>query len=379
MTAGTEQPSHHRQGSPYVNTILRTRTARGVVVLAAASLALTACSKSEGTGSTATSGSAGGGPAASVAATTGSAAPAGAGCTLQKTGYPKVDLKNAIVGFSQSEPETAPFRVAETQSIKDEAKKIGVKKLLTTDANSQLSKQISDIEGMLNQGAQILIVAPLNSDGLKPAFDAAKAKKVPVITIDRKVNLTPCTDYLTFIGSDFVKQGKRAADAMAKAADKKGNIAILLGSSGNNVTTDRTKGFVDEIKTAAPDMKIVAQQTGDFSREKGQQVMGTLLQANPNITAVYAENDEMGLGAIVAIAAAGKDIKVVSVDGTRNAVQAIVDGKYNAVIESNPRFGPLAFKTAQDFESGTAIPNNIIISDSQYDSSNAKQDVGNAF
>lgn len=368
-----------------MKTMLDSRTARGVVVLAAAALALTGCSKSENSGAGSTGSSTGGGAAASAAATTAASASASAGdaCTLQKTGYPKVDLKNAVVGFSQSEPETAAFRVAETQSIKDEAKKIGVKKLLTTNANSQLSKQISDIEGMLNQGAQILIVAPLNSDGLKPAFDAAKAKKVPVITIDRKVNLTPCTDYLTFIGSNFVEQGKRAADAMAKAADKKGNVAILLGSSGNNVTTDRTKGFVDEIKTAAPDMKIVAQQTGDFSREKGQQVMGTLLQANPNITAVYAENDEMGLGAIVAIAAAGKkpgqDIKVVSVDGTRNAVQAIVDGKYNAVIESNPRFGPLAFKTAQDFESGTAIPANIIISDNQYDSSNAKQDIGNAF
>ncbi len=310
-------------------------------------------------------------------------ASAGSGCTLDKTGYPKVDLKNAIVGFSQSEPETAAFRVAETKSIKDEASKIGVKQLLTTNANSQLSKQISDIEGMLNQGAQILIVAPLNSDGLQPAFDAAKAKKVPVITIDRQVNLTACTDYLTFIGSNFVDQGKRAADALAKSANNKGDIAILLGSSGNNVTTDRTSGFVDEIAKVAPDMKIVAQQTGDFSREKGQQVMGTLLQANPSITAVYAENDEMGLGAIVAISAAGKkpgeDIKVVSVDGTANAVQAIVDGKYNAVIESNPRFGPLAFKTAQDFEAGTAIPAKIIISDSQYDSSNAKQDLANAF
>lgn len=362
-----------------MKTILHSRTARGVVVLAAATLALTACSKSETSGASATTGS---GPAASAVATSVGAS-AGGGCTLDKTGYPKVDLKNAIVGFSQSEPETAAFRVAETQSIKDEAAKVGVKQLLTTNANSQLSKQISDIEGMLNQGAQILIVAPLNSDGLQPAFDAAKAKKVPVITIDRKVNLTACTDYLTFIGSNFVDQGKRAADAMAKAANNKGDIAILLGSSGNNVTTDRTSGFVDEIAKVAPDMKIVAQQTGDFSREKGQQVMGTLLQANPSITAVYAENDEMGLGAIVAIAAAGKkpgeDIKVVSVDGTANAVQAIVDGKYNAVIESNPRFGPLAFKTAQDFEASRAIPDKVIISDKQYDSSNAKQDLGNAF
>ncbi|MEP6852909.1 MAG: ABC transporter substrate-binding protein [bacterium] len=350
--------------------------------LVAASV-LTACSKSDNSssGGTASSSASGTGEAASVNP---SASPAGgAGCTLEKYGATKIDLKNAIVGFSQSEPETAAFRVAETKSIEDEAKNVGVKKLLHTNANSQLSKQISDIKDMLNQGAQLLIVAPLNSDGLQPAFAAAKAKKVPVLTIDRKVTSTACSDYVAFLGSDFVSQGKRAADAMIKATGGKANVAILLGSSGNNVTTDRTKGFVDQVKASGPGLKVVAQQTGNFARTDGQKVMETLLRAHPNINAVYAENDEMGLGAIVAIAAAGKkpgkDVKVVSIDGTRAAVQAIVDGKYNAVIESNPRFGPLAFKTATDFENGTAIPENVIISDKQYDSSNAAAAVGGAF
>ncbi len=349
----------------------------------AISLLAAGCSKSDNNTSSGSSNTAaaGGGPAATVA----SSAPAatGDGCTLSKYGATKIDLKNAIVGFSQSEPETAAFRVAETKSIEDEAAKVGVKKLLHTNANAQLSKQIADIQDMLNQGAQFLIVAPLNSAGLDPALAAAKAKHVPVLTIDRKVNATACSDYVAFLGSNFVEQGKRAADAMAKATSGKGNIAILLGSSGNNVTTDRTSGFVTEIKTAAPNMKIVAQQTGDFARDKGQSVMETLLQAHPDITAVYAENDEMGLGAIVAISAAGKkpgsDIKVVSIDGTKNAVQAIVDGKYNAVVESNPRFGPLAFKTAQAFLNGTAIPANVIISDNQYDNTNAKANLNNAF
>lgn len=364
-----------------MNLTRRGRAAQGAVVLAAAALALTACSKAE-TGANSGAPGGGSGPAASVAATN-AAASVGPGCTLQQYGAPKIDLKGAVVGFSQSEPETAAFRVAETQSIKDEAAKVGVKQLLTTNANSQLSKQISDIKDMLNQGAQFLIVAPLNSDGLEPALSAAKAKHVPVITIDRQVNAAACSDYVTFIGSDFVEQGKRAADAMAKTTGGTGNIAILLGSSGNNVTTERTKGFVDEIKTAAPKMTIVAQQTGDFKRDTGQQVMATLLQAHPDITAVYAENDEMGLGAVTAISAAGKqpgkDVKIVSVDGTRNAVQAITEGKYNAVIESNPRFGPLAFQTATDFENGKSIPAKVIISDGQYDQTNAKQNIGNAF
>lgn len=319
----------------------RTRALAVCVLLATAGLTATACSKSEdGDAAAAPSGS---GQAAQQQVTQTPSASAGGGCTLSAYGAPKLDLKNAVVGFSQSEKEDNPFRIAETQSIKDEAARLGVKKLLTTDAQSQLPKQISDIQDMLAQGAQLLIVAPLNSDGLDPALQAAAAKHVPVITIDRKINATSCKDYVTFLGSDFVEQGKRAADAMIKSTGGKGQVAILLGSSGNNVTTDRTKGFVDEIAAKAPGLKVVAQQTGEFTRDKGQQVMEQLIQSKPGITAVYAENDEMGLGAVTALQSAGKnpgkDVKIVSVDGTRNAVQAIVDGKYNAVIESNPASG----------------------------------------
>ncbi|MEV6011011.1 ABC transporter substrate-binding protein [Streptomyces sp. NPDC051976] len=361
-------------------SIHRTRLlAAAVLLVATAAGAATGCSKSESSDSAAPSSS---DQAAQQQVTT-SATDSGSGCTLTAYGAPKIDLKNAVVGFSQSEKEDNPFRIAETQSIKDEAAKLGVKKLLTTDAQSQLPKQISDIQDMLAQGAQLLIVAPLNSDGLEPALKAAAAKHVPVITIDRKINATSCKDYVTFLGSDFVEQGKRAADAMIKATGGKGQVAILLGSSGNNVTTDRTKGFTDEIAAKAPGLKIVAQQTGEFTRDKGQQVMEQLIQSKPGITAVYAENDEMGLGAVTALKSAGKnpgkDVKIVSVDGTRNAVQAIVNGQYNAVIESNPRFGPLAFATAQKFYDGTAIPENVIISDRAYDESNAKASVAGAF
>jgi galactofuranose transport system substrate-binding protein len=357
----------------------RSRMPAAAAVAAAALVAgaalLAGCTKSEESASP----NASGGGAQVVA----SGASGGAGCTLQQYGAPKLDLKNAVVGFSQSEKEANPFRIAETQSIKDEATKLGVKKLLVTNAQSQLSKQISDIQDMLAQGAQFLIVAPLNSDGLEPALQAAAAKKVPVLTIDRKINATPCKDYLSFLGSNFVEQGKRAADAMIKATGGNAKVAILLGSSGNNVTTDRTNGFVDQIKAKAPGIQIVAQQTGEFARDKGQAVMEQLISSNPGINAVYAENDEMALGAVTALKTAGKnpgkDVKIVSIDGTRNAVQAIVDGTINAVIESNPRFGPLAFKTASDFYAGTAIAPNVIISDREYDSTNAKDSLPSAY
>ncbi|MFF0147361.1 monosaccharide ABC transporter substrate-binding protein (CUT2 family) [Amycolatopsis sulphurea] len=355
-----------------------TATARLVLVTgAAAALVLAGCTSREETSSAPGTGA---GPAASAA----SEAPVVDGSTIAKTGYPKVDPKTAVVGFSQSEKEANPFRIAETQSIKDEAKKLGIPEdhLLTTNAQSDLNKQVSDIKSLLDRGAQLLIVAPLNSDGLQPAFDAAKAKKVPVVTIDRQVNSKPCTDYLTFIGSNFVEQGHRAAAALAKSTGGTGKVAILLGSSGNNVTTDRTQGFKDELKKT-PGLSVVAEQTGEFDRSKGQQVTEQLIQSHPDLTAVYAENDEMGIGAVNALKTAGKnpgkDVKVVSVDGTRNAVQLIADGSYNAVIESNPRFGQLAFQTLQQFADGKAIARSIVISDDAYDESNAAQKVGNAF
>ncbi|MDF2442672.1 MAG: galactofuranose transport system substrate-binding protein [Subtercola sp.] len=344
--------------------------------VAVVGLALTGCTN---TGTTAASGDT---AAATDAAQT--AAPVtGPTCSLADYKGDKIDLTQATVGFSQSEKEDNPFRIAETQSITDEAAKIGVKKFIKTNAQSTLSKQISDINDLISQGAQILIVAPLNSDGLEPALANARAKNIPVITIDRKLNATACTDYVSFLGSNFVEQGQRAADQLIAGTGGTAKVAVLLGSSGNGVTTDRTSGFLDEIKAKGPNITVVAQQTGDFARDKGQSVTEQLLQSNPDITAIYAENDEMGLGAQAAIIAAGKtpgkDIQIYSVDGTKNAVEQIVAGAYNGVIESNPRFGPLAFQTIQDFMNGTAVGQNVIIQDSEYDPSNASAKVGSAF
>jgi ribose transport system substrate-binding protein len=348
--------------------------AAAVAALAAIGLAISGCTN------TGASDSAGG----SGAPATQKAEPAsGPTCDIATYGGDKADLKDLVVGFSQSEKEDNPFRIAETQSIKDEAAKIGVKKLITTNAQSTLSKQISDIQDMISQGAQALIVAPLNSDGLEPALEAAKAKKIPVITVDRLLSSGACDTYVSFLGSNFVEQGKRAADQLIDGTGGKGNVAILLGASGNNVTTDRTSGFVDEIKAKGSGIKIVAQQTGDFARDKGQSVTEQLLQSNPDITAIYAENDEMGLGAQAAIIAAGKtpgkDIQIYSIDGTKNAVEQIVSGAYNGVIESNPRFGPLAFATLKSFLAGDKVGQKIVIKDGDYDPSNAKDKVNEAY
>src|SRR5215208_7108002 len=295
---------------------------------------------------------------------------------------PNLKLQDAVVGFSQSEKEINPFRIAETESIRSEAKKRNIKELVYTNANSQASKQISDIRDMIAQDVDAIIVAPLLEEGMDPALNAAKEAGIPVFLIDRETAGTPCEDYITFMGSDFLEQGKRAADIMANFTNEKGKVAVLEGTPGASVTIDRTEGFEKQLKKY-PNMEIVASQTGEFLRTKGQTVMEQLIQSNPDINAVYAENDEMALGAIQALKDAGKDpgqdVKVVSIDGTRQAVQAIITGDINAVIETNPRFGPLAFDTIEKFLAGEPIPQKIIVQDDIYTKQNAQENLDETY
>lgn len=303
-----------------------------------------------------------------------SASGSGAKCTYTKYGAPKHDLTKVTVGFSQSESTSNPFRATETASITAQAKKLGIK-LIQRNANANVPQQNTDIEDMIAQGAKVLIVAPENSDGLAPAFKQARAKHIPILTIDRTVNGTACKDFIGFIGSDFSGQAKIAADDLGSALGGKGQVAVLQGTSGNNVATARTNGFVSELKAKYPKIKIVASQTANFDQATGQKVMAQILQSHQGITGLYAENDTMALGAIQAMRSAGKmpgkDIKVVSIDGTKQAVQDVVSGVIVADVETNPRFGPLAFGTLQSFYSAKGTPTTVIIKDHHFTKGNA--------
>ncbi len=238
---------------------------------------------------------------------------------------------------------------------------------------------------MIAQKVDAIFLAPRSEKPLAQAVLKAKAAGIPVILLDRNVDQTiakPGQDYVTFIGSDFIEEGKRAAEWLIKATNGKGTIIQLEGTVGSTPAQDRKTGFEEAIK-ASPDLKIVASQTGDFARDKGRQVMETLLQANPDVTAVYAHNDEMAIGAIAALEAAGKvpgkDVIIVSIDGTRDALQAIIDGKMGATVECNPRFGPQAFDTLEAYIKGEQIPAKIVNQDKFFDKSNATEEIKNAY
>jgi galactofuranose transport system substrate-binding protein len=287
-----------------------------------------------------------------------------------------------VVGWSQMENNN-PWRIAETKSIREEAEKRGIK-MVYSDAQSDTAKQISDVEDMVAQGVDYIILAPREFEGLTPALETAKKADIPVILVDRKVAGEAGKDYVSFLGSNFIEQGQKAADWLIEEMGGKGNIVELTGTSGSSVAMDRQKGFGDRLKEKAPDMKVIASQTGDFARANGQKVMENLLQSEGDkINAVYAHNDEMAIGAINAIKAAGKvpgkDITIVSVDGTKDALQAIIDGEMGATVESSPFFGPSVFDVIEDLEAGKEVEKEIIIEDRFFDKSNATEFVKEAY
>lgn len=283
-------------------------------------------------------------------------------------------MSGMVVGFSQSENEQNPFRAAETQSVKDAAAAAGVKRLLYTNAADSQAKQVADMQSMIAQGAQAIIVAPLNATGLQPALEQAAAKGIPVVTIDRETAGTPCQPVIAFLGSDFRAQGVRAAEALAAATGGKAKIMEIQGAYGNSVETQRTEGFADGLK-AHPDMHLVAAQTGNWSATDAQRVTDQVLLAHPDVDALYAQADVMALGAMTAITQAGrepgKDIRIVSIDGTKSFVQAIAENHAQADVETNPRFGTLSFQALADWFAGKPVARTITMKDALYTAANS--------
>jgi ribose transport system substrate-binding protein len=286
-------------------------------------------------------------------------------------------------GFAQTESNN-PWRLAQTASMKDEAAKLGWQ-LVYTDAAGSAAKQVADVNSMIAQGVDVIFLSPREEKPLIPAVMAAKKAGIPVFLIDRSVDAKLAKageDYVTFIGSDFVKEGTQAGEWLAKTTGGKGIILEIEGSTGSSPANDRKTGF-DAVIAKHPDMKIVASQTGNFNRDEGRKTAEALLQAHPEANIIYAHNDEMAIGAISAIEAAGKkpgkDILIVSIDGEKDGLQAIIDGKMGATVECNPKFGPAAFAAAIAYSKGEKIPPVMTNVDRFYDASNAAASIADSY
>ncbi len=300
-------------------------------------------------------------------------------------GLPPLAQKDRYkVGFSQMESNN-PWRIAETRSFQETAEACNWD-IIITDAAGSAAKQVADVDSMIAQGIDVLFLPPREEKPLIPAVMKAKAAGIPTFLVDRSVDPNVAVagrDYVAFLGSDFVDQGRRVAEwTLENFTGEQGIIVQLEGTTGSSPANDRKRGF-DEVMAQHDHMTIVASQSGDFARDLGRQVMETLLQAHPDVNIVYAHNDEMAIGAIQALELAGRkpgeDILVVSIDGTRDALQAIIDGKMGVTVESSPFFGPLACEVMKRYAAGEAIDPWVKVDDRIFTADNAADHLDEAY
>ena len=273
--------------------------------------------------------------------------------------------KPIVLGFSQIGAESE-WRTANSESIKSSAKEAGIE-LKFADAQQKQENQIKAIRSFIAQKVDVIAFSPVVESGWGAVLREAKAAKIPVILTDRAVNEKDESLWVSFMGSDFVEEGRKAGRWLVeKMKDQKGevNIVELQGTVGSAPAIDRKKGFEEIIKADAK-FKIIRSQTGDFTRAKGKEVMEAFLKAEgKKINVLYAHNDDMAIGAIQAIEEAGmkpaKDIVIISIDAVKGAFEAMIAGKLNVSVECSPLLGPQLMSAVKDIKAGKAVPKRIV-------------------
>ena len=273
-----------------------------------------------------------------------------------------------IVGFSQVGAESG-WRTANTKSIQGAFEDAGID-LKFSDAQGKQENQIKAIRSFIQQQVDVIAFSPVVESGWDTVLKEAKDAGIPVVLTDRSVDSEDQSLYESFLGSDFILEGERAGDWVnTEFADAdKVNVVELQGTTGAAPANDRAEGFRN--KVTDPKFDIIASQTGDFTRAGGKQVMEAFLQANPDIDLVYAHNDDMGLGAIEAIEAAGlvpgQDIKIVTVDAVKDGMTALSEGKINFIVECSPLLGPQLVDIVEKIVAGDSVEKRIVTEETTF-------------
>jgi ABC-type sugar transport system substrate-binding protein len=280
------------------------------------------------------------------------------------------------MGFSQVGAESG-WRTANTKSVQESAAAAGID-LKFSDAQGKQENQIKAIRSFIAQRVDVIAFSPVVESGWDTVLKEAKDANIPVILTDRAVDSQDKTLYKTFIGSDFVLEGKKAGEWLVKEYEGKTepvNIVELQGSPGAAPANDRKAGFADVIK-ADPKFKMIASQTGQFTRTDGKEVMEAFLKAHQDIDVLYAHNDDMGLGAIEAIEAAGKkpgtDIKIITVDAVKDGMTALSEGKINFIVECSPLLGPQLMDLAKKVKAGETVEARVLTEETTFTQEQAK-------
>jgi len=278
------------------------------------------------------------------------------------------DDGSITMGFAQVGAESG-WRTANTKSIQDSAEEAGIQ-LQFSDAQGEQENQISAIRSFIQQRVDVIAFSPVVETGWDSVLLEAKRAGIPVILTDRSVDSEDDSLYETFLGSDFVEEGKKAGEwAVENWGSQPTYVAELQGTTGAAPAIDRQEGFADAVE-GTDNIQIVASQSGDFTRAGGREVMEAMLNSNPQINAVYAHNDDMALGAIEAIEAAGKvpgkDIQIISVDAVKDGMQALADGKINFIVECNPLLGGQLMDLAKKVVDGEDVPKRVVTEETTF-------------
>ncbi|WFD11486.1 ribose ABC transporter substrate-binding protein RbsB [Tepidibacter hydrothermalis] len=243
-----------------------------------------------------------------------------------------------------------PFFVTLKDGAEAKAKELGYE-LVVLDSQNDPAKEIANMEDLTTRGVSLIMINPVDSDAVVNAVQTANNANIPVITLDRAAN---GGDVVTHIASDNIAGGKMAGEYIVEQLGGKGKMVELEGIPGASATRDRGQGFNDAINNS--DIEVVAKQAADFDRTKGLSVMENMLQAQPDIKAVFAHNDEMALGALKAIETSKKEIMVVGFDATDDAVAAVKEGKMAATVAQQPdQIGALGVENADKVIKGESV------------------------
>ncbi|MBG9982387.1 ribose ABC transporter substrate-binding protein RbsB [Aerococcaceae bacterium DSM 111020] len=248
-----------------------------------------------------------------------------------------------------------PFFVNLRDGVLETAKEKGME-VVVVDAQDDTSVQLNGMEDLIQQQVDIILVNPVDSDAITPAVESANSAGIPVMTIDRS---SAGGDVVSLIASDNVKGGEMAANFIVEELDENAKVIELEGIPGASAANERGEGFNN---IAQDKLEVLDSQTANFNRAEGLTVMENMLQAHPDIEAVFAQNDEMALGAIEAIEAAGKlgEILVVGFDGNEDAIKSVEDGKLGATIAQQPyEMGKISIEAVEKLFSGEQVDENI--------------------
>jgi len=281
--------------------------------------------------------------------------------------------KVITVGFAQTGSESG-WRAANTQSMKEAFSAKNGFKLIFNAADNKPENQIAAVHSFINQGVDAIVIAAVVTTGWDDVLKEAKDAKIPVILEDRTIDADPSL-YASWIGDDFKKEGVTAGTWAAKeAGSTPTNMVVLEGTTGSAPAIDRATGFNSAIGSSG--IKTLDSQTGNFTRADGKTVMeGFLQKYGKTINLLFAQNDDMGLGALDAIKAAGltpgKDIKIVTIDGTHDGLTALSQGEFNYVVECNPLLGDKVASIVKDVLAGKKVDKAYTAVDGAFDQAQA--------